>query len=272
MSQDQFRLHRCRLAGVQAVEARTRHTFARHSHDQFGIGVICHGAQRSSSGRGMVEAGPGHAITVNPGEVHDGAPIGDAGRAWCMLYLEPDVIAEAIGDISEGKTTAYEFTQPVIRDDAIAARVRQLYMAATALPPGAADALPAADELLLMLLSEVMHAPHASGHITGAVPAIAHAQALIDADPAAQVTLAELAGACGLSRFQLVRAFARDTGLTPHAYLVQRRAQLARRLIAQRMPLAEAASVSGFADQSHMTRVFVRHYGFAPGAYAAALN
>ncbi|WP_375781517.1 AraC family ligand binding domain-containing protein [Roseococcus suduntuyensis] len=31
----------------------------------------------SSSGRGPVEAGPGDVITVNPGEVHDGAPIGE---------------------------------------------------------------------------------------------------------------------------------------------------------------------------------------------------
>jgi AraC-like DNA-binding protein len=36
------------------------------------------------------------------------------------------------------------------------------------------------------------------------------------------------------------------------------------------MPLAEAAFASGFADQSHMTRVFVRKYGLSPRLYAGA--
>jgi AraC-like DNA-binding protein len=44
----------------------------------------------------------------------------------------------------------------------------------------------------------------------------------------------------------------------------------ARGLIASGMPLAEAAAHSGFADQSHMTRLFVRSFGMAPGFYARA--
>jgi AraC-like DNA-binding protein len=59
--------------------------------------------------------------------------------------------------------------------------------------------------------------------------------------------------------------------MTPHAYLMQVRADRARRLIAGGTPLAEAAAGSGFADQSHMTRLFIRAYGITPGAYAAAL-
>lgn len=68
----------------------------------------------------------------------------------------------------------------------------------------------------------------------------------------------------------MLRGFVRATGLTPHAYLMQRRIGLARRLIARGLPLAEAAAASGFADQSHMTRAFGRAYGLSPGAYARA--
>jgi AraC-like DNA-binding protein len=53
---------------------------------------------------------------------------------------------------------------------------------------------------------------------------------------------------------------------------MQRRIDRARRLIAGRTPLAEAAVASGFADQSHMTRVFVRKYGVSPGLYADAVS
>lgn len=101
-----------------------------------------------------------------------------------------------------------------------------------------------------------------------AVPAaIALARQRIDDDPAAPLGLEDLARLTGLSRFQVLRAFQRATGLPPHAYQTQRRAHLARRLILAGCPLAEAAAASGFADQSHMTRLFTRHYGLPPGAF-----
>jgi AraC-like DNA-binding protein len=34
---------------------------------------------------------------------------------------------------------------------------------------------------------------------------------------------------------------------------------------------AEAALIAGFADQSHMSRAFVRQFGVTPGRYQAAL-
>ena len=265
MQKRQFRILRCIAPGIEAVEAETRHVFPRHTHEQFGIGVIHHGAQKSLSGRGMVEAGAGDVITVNPGEVHDGAPIGDAGRSWRMLYLDPALIAAASLDISEGKTDAFEFSLPVIRDAGVSVSFARLFGALTA--DGATET--SHDEALLLLLAKVIGGQDGSDR---AVPqAVSRARMLIDDHPAAPLTLADLARESGLSRFQMVRAFAKATGLTPHAYLVQRRIDAARRLIAGGATLAEAALASGFADQSHMTRTFVRKYGVSPGTYAAAM-
>jgi AraC-like DNA-binding protein len=92
-------------------------------------------------------------------------------------------------------------------------------------------------------------------------------QALQD-DPARPVTLAALASLSGLSRFHFLRSFARATGLTPHAFQVQARLHLARRLILAGQPLADVAAEAGFADQSHLTRLFARSYGMPPGRYA----
>lgn len=264
------------MAGVQAVVAVSRHAFPRHTHDQFGIGVIHRGAQRSASGRGPVEAGPGDVITVNPGEVHDGAAIGDSGRAWRMLYFDPPAIEAAILDLTEGRTGAFEFSDPVLPDPATARCFGRLFRALVphgATGPETSDASALrAEELLSALLARMTRRRNvaASGQATPA--ALAIVRALIDDDPAAPVTLADLACASGLSRFQVLRGFVKTTGLTPHAYLVQRRVDAARRMIAQGMPLAETAVASGFADQSHMTRAFVRRYGITPGAFAAALR
>lgn len=90
------------MPGIQAVAADTSQAFGRHTHAQFGVGLIERGAQRSASGRGMVEAGAGDIITVNPGEVHDGAPLGEGGRRWCMLYLDPGLLERLAADVAGG--------------------------------------------------------------------------------------------------------------------------------------------------------------------------
>ncbi|CDZ56948.1 AraC family transcriptional regulator [Neorhizobium galegae] len=261
-----FRMFRCGMAGVQAVVARSDHHFARHTHDQFGIGVIGSGAQKSASGRGPVEAGPDDVITVNPGEVHDGAPIGDEGRFWQMLYFDLDVMAGAVADIRQGRPGDFEFTDPVLRQQRQAATMRQLFTAMTAEQAGAELRR---QELLLTLLAEVMReAPEPKPVPRG----IRAARERIDDDPAKAVSLADLAHLAGLSQFQLLRAFDKATGLTPHAYLIQRRIQLARKLVAGGAGLAEAALASGFADQSHMTRIFTRNFGLSPHLYAVSVR
>ena len=44
-----------------------------------------------------------------------------------------------------------------------------------------------------------------------------------------------------------------------------------RRLIAQGMPLSDAAIQAGFADQSHLNRWFGRYFGITPGGYQRAV-
>jgi AraC-like DNA-binding protein len=268
MKRGEFKIFRCGIAGVDAVESDTYHIFPRHTHEQFGIGVIQRGAQKSLSGRGMVEAGAGDVITVNPGEVHDGAPIGGVSRSWKMLYFDPSLLTEAMLDITEGKTRTYEFCRPVISDAAVAGRFLKLFSVCT--KNGDGHAALQSEGLRLMLLPSLTWERNGFCVQRSVAKAIFVAKCLIDDSPASPITLSDLARASGMSRFQVLRGFVKATGLTPHAYLVQRRIDIARRLISRGAPLAEAATGSGFADQSYMTRIFARKYGISPGAYARA--
>lgn len=268
MTRDQFRIDRCQMVGVVAVTADTPRAFMRHSHDQFGLGIILRGAQTSLSGRGTVEARAGDVITVNPNEVHDGAPLGEGGRAWRMLYVDPAVVADAMETLAEGAAPETELSHPALCDPRAAARFRMLFSAIT--DPHGGESEIAGQEALILLLACLSDRPwRAEMHVPAA---IGRARARIDDDPAAALTLVELAAVAGVSQFHLLRSFARATGLTPHAYLVQRRLHLARRMIAAGSPLADVAQAAGFADQSHMTRLFSRSYGVSPGRYAAAVR
>lgn len=81
------------------------------------------------------------------------------------------------------------------------------------------------------------------------------------------ISLEDLAQASGLGQRQLCRAFRDTTGLSPHQYLLRCRVDHAKRLIAQGLPLSEVALDCGFADQSQLTRTFVRLAGTTPGSY-----
>ncbi len=205
-----------------------------------------------------MEAGPGDLITVNPGEVHDGKPFDASGRRWRMLYVDPARLLEAASDVLPG--SAFEFTAPVIRDAMLAAHFRALFNAVTTGAPLHPEAA------LLALIAKLLRPSRAERSAVNA--RVDMARERIDDDPTAELTLTKLAADAGLSRYQFLRAFSRLTGLPPHAYLLQRRVQRARQLVRSGLPLAEAAAASGFADQSHMTRCFVRSLGLMPGAFA----
>lgn len=264
MTKGDFQIRRCETEGVEAIWADTAHAFSRHTHDQFGIGLMLRGAQKSMSGRGMVEAEAGDIITVNPGEVHDGSPLGEHGRTWRMLYFDPPILTGLIRALAEGDA---ELAHPVMRERAMATRFLSLFRAMTS--PQGGDSEIEGRENLLLLLARLVDLPRRERSVE-TPKGIDHARARIDDDPATPLSLAELAVIGGVSQFQLVRGFSRATGLTPHAYLVQRRLEMARKLIKADTPLAATAQSCGFADQSHMTRLFVRAYGMSPGLYAAA--
>ena len=94
----------------------------------------------------------------------------------------------------------------------------------------------------------------------------------LDSCAGAPVSLTELAAESGVSPYQLLRAFKRTLGITPHVYLTQKRVQIARRCLAEGRRPAETAFQSGFADQSHLTRAFKRYIGVTPGQYRAAVT
>jgi AraC-like DNA-binding protein len=264
----EFAAHQTGLNDLLAVTGESGHSFARHTHDDYGIGLVVAGGQISASGRGQVEAGPGDIITVNPGEVHDGAPVGDKGRHWHMLYLSPDLLKRISSGFDRAQSSQPEFHNPVIRDKETARRFAFAWQ--TILPEIASDvsALGREEALLGLFGGLVSQRPLAAARSQR--PAMARVKAMLDDDIQQNPSLEHLAHEAGLSRYQTLRAFAETTGFTPHAYLIAQRTRHARQLILAGSRLADAAAASGFADQSHMTREFRKRYGFTPAALRKA--
>ncbi len=256
------------LEGIDAMSATTSRTYPRHTHDQYGIGVIDSGGHASLSGRGQVEAGAGSLIFVNPGEVHDGRALDGRPRSWRMLYLEPTAMTAARNDVLERATAAPVFAAPVFADESLRRAFNTAFDSATRRNENSHEMVAETATLRLVALLAVNLSSNSCNSGTSII-SIRRIRDRIDADPAAPLTLASLAADAGTSRYQLLRAFARELGLTPHAYIIQQRLALARRLIRAGSTLVDAASEAGFSDQSHLTRVFARQFGVTPARYGA---
>lgn len=262
-----FHFHPTPLIGLEAVSATSAHVFPKHTHDTFGIGFLSAGAQISASGRGQVEAEAGQLITVNPGEVHDGMPIGRMPRTWHMLYISPELMRGSISDLVSA-TGDIEFEHPVFADPAIRQLLINMHEKVRSEP--LTEGAPVLQEQLILLLGRSLvrrdrPSPCPSSRL-------ARLRQRLDDNPAKPADLNALANEAGLSRFQLIRAFQRYTGLTPHAYHMQSRANFSRRLLGLGMSPAEVAAACGYVDQSHMHREFRRRFGLTPGAYRSAYS
>ncbi|HET9473608.1 MAG TPA: AraC family transcriptional regulator [Steroidobacteraceae bacterium] len=257
------------IMGVEPMSASTARSYPRHTHDQYGIGLVDSGGHASWSGRGAVEAGPGDFICVNPGEVHDGRALAHRPRTWRILYFDPSLVQHLHTDIAEVTATSFMFVKPVFLDE----RLRRIFNSAFGFvherEAAESDNLGCETAILMLVAGLRAHSTAVPGRSQRPTPCIRRARARIDDDPTARQSLGDLAQEAGVSRYQLLRGFARELGLTPHAYVLQRRIAMARRLLRAGSSLSEAALASGFCDQSHLNRVFLRQFGVTPGRYAS---
>ncbi len=279
--QHRFKVLRSPWAGVHGTVMDSARHFSKHSHTTHGLGWLEEGGQTSASGRGEVEARAGDLIATNPGEVHDGRPLGGTSRRWRMIYLEPHIVLQAVGQGVDAAADV-EIKSPVIRDPQLALALQRLLRrlegwtaAETANSLGALACEQALVQVCAVLLRA--HTAAAQPARLGGADAIGMQRVR---DRLAEVnlgngqgttSLSELALLCGLSKYQVLRQFQKIYGVPPHAWLVALRCERARADIQRGASLSNAAASAGFADQSHLSRHFLRQFGYTPGAWRSAV-
>lgn len=87
----------------------------------------------------------------------------------------------------------------------------------------------------------------------------------IDTHISEQITLADLAGAAGMSRMYFACQFKVATGMRPHDYVLKKRIERAQHLLLTTSePLVEIALGVGFQTQAHFTTIFKKIVGNTP--------
>lgn len=252
------------------IEARAvqdgRHVcYDKHSHAHFSIGAITGGHSHYLNQRSLQEVGPGSLVLMNPEEVHACNPIADQPWSYLMFYLDTDWLRSQQEEAGLGSEFR-PFDMTASRDPLLYQGLQHLHHQLVEAPD------PLAREVACHLFSRQLLARLTPARWDDRPPQhLQRAAELMQDDSASPLSLLQLSAVAGLTPSHFVRAFSHHYGMTPHAYLLDRRIRHARTLLKQGQPLAEVALASGFADQAHFQRQFKRRVAATPGQYRTQL-
>lgn len=244
------------------------HSFARHTHEGYAIGVIEAGVEAFAYRGANYQAPAGSIVIVHPGEVHTGHAGVPTGWTYRMLYPEVSLLQNALSEVREGISRTPFFPNPVIQDAQLAAQLCRSHIALET-----SDSPLERESCLLWTLAQLV-VRYADCRPLGMPLSQEHAvvqqvQNYLNTHYASSISLEQLAQIANLKPLRLLRVFQRELGLPPHKYLVQVRVARAKVLLSIGMPIAQVAYETGFTDQSHLNRHFKRLVGATPGQYAS---
>lgn len=240
--------------------------YAPHSHTQWSMGAITGGESTFEYRTDHYHVRTGDLVLINPEWVHTCNPISNQPWAYLMLYVDTAWLT----DLRYGVGLLPEPRWQDIATATLSAPLwygRYCRMANCLLDPHRELLEKQAEvvEFLSDLMYELGEQPRVQP--PNVPPALETLASCLDSHATEDLSLDTLCEMSGYSAGHLIRAFRQYFGLTPHAYLVNRRVQLGRRELASGTCIAEVALNAGFADQPHFQRTFKRLMAATPNQY-----
>jgi AraC-like DNA-binding protein len=239
--------------------------YTRHAHEHFSIGAITAGRSTYIHEQAQFQVSAGTVVLMNPDDVHACNPIDDQPWSYLMLYVETPWLTDLQHQLGFSQDLAFRrFSITHTRDVNLFAGLNSLY------------------EILVDPLQDVLCKHSAAVEFFTDVQQrlnpieqplrepnfkLERAADYIRDNCTLQLKLEDICEAAQLSPSYLIRAFKHHYGMTPHAFLVNRRIQFARDQLRSGKLIADVALEAGFADQAHFQRVFKQHLAATPGQY-----
>ena len=239
--------------------------YARHSHECFSIGAITAGRSSYLNEKARERIAAGSVVLMNPGDVHACNPLEGQPWSYRMFYVDVAWLGELQQQLGFSRNQPLRAFSTILSQDPLLYRgLNRLY---ELLGDQQADSLHkhcALLEFFGALQQRLEPAPRSRREDN---PRVRLAAEFIRAHCTEALKLEDICAAAGLSPSYLTRSFRRGYGMTPHAYLLNRRIQYAQARLRRGGEIAEVAVAAGFADQAHFQRTFKQLLAATPGQY-----
>jgi AraC-like DNA-binding protein len=253
------------LSGIERAEIHiSSGGFSSHRHDTYAIGLTLSGIQTFQYRGTLRHCLPGQCHVLHPDELHDGRAMNGGEFSYRMIYVAPAALQAALDGahlphvvdpiVTLGpETSGLMFRLWNIQDDLI----------------DVDD-----DEMILSILGFLQAVSGETSTTRRAIPwkALSRVRELLDERSTIRCTAKQLEEISGLDRWTLAREFRAAYGTSPRSFRTMRQLEKVRDLLLKDASAADAAAVAGFSDQSHMSRMFKRTYGFTPMQWLEAVR
>ncbi|MBE0497407.1 MAG: helix-turn-helix transcriptional regulator [Campylobacterales bacterium] len=233
--------------------------FTRHFHDTHTIGLTHAGLFKSTKERTSCDAYAYSTRIINPQEVHSGD-----SYAWqyTNFYPKAELLIDMYAQLY-GERKLPLFAQHIVQDAHLYTLLKTFFHSVYAY-----EAPMESETKLIRALSYLIrtyaHVRMVEVPNLGDKTAIHTAKTYIQDNLSKEISLDDLSTQTHLSKYHFLRVFAKDTGLTPHQYIIMERVSRAKALTLGGHSLGLASVEAGFSDQSHFIRSFRKMYGYSP--------
>jgi len=239
--------------------------YTRHAHEHFSIGAITAGRSTYIHEKSAFEVGVGTVVLMNPGDVHACNPIDDQPWSYLMLYVDTRWLSDLQRQLGFSDDVAFRrFSATHTRDASLFESLKGLY---EVLIDPQQDLL-CKHSVAVEFFTEVQQRLNpVDTPLREPNFKLERAADYIRDNCTQMLKLEDICEAAQLSPSYLIRAFRHHYGMTPHAFLVNRRIQFAQDQLRSGKLIADVALEAGFADQAHFQRAFKQHLAATPGQY-----
>jgi AraC-like DNA-binding protein len=209
---------------------------------------------------------PGGFFAAAPSVRHRMRERPKARHHFLYAAIDLDLIGRRIKELSGSWRGRRIVSEP--HAEALLAPFRQLIREVSALLPHRTAGIRTALDTLVIEATRLLEKDSRGGSLIAGHPAVVRCREILDHHPAEQWKLAELARLAGLSPSRLSECFMRDTGLSPHQYLLHARIETAKEMLRQSdVSVTTLALDLGFSSSQHFATTFKRVTGGTAHAY-----
>lgn len=249
-------------AGITALSASfADFKYKKHSHKEYAIGVTLRGIQQYNLNGSLQLSYQNGVMLFNPEQPHDGMAHDETGLDYVMLYIDPTLFLEILE-----KKDIVRFSSPIVYNYRLEQQILSL---SNSILTGKDEAL--CSELFLSLADSFTQTNlYISYRKENTL--IKKAKDMIHYNLENVLRLDDICKELNMSKFQFIRLFKANTGISPYQYFLNCKVEFAKKLIEKNRDVYSAVAECGFVDLTHLNKYFKSIYGITAFEYMSQLN